>query len=158
MIIIAHRGLTNGPDLLLQNNPDQVQLALSLGFDVEIDVWFIEGKYFLGHDTPDYEVKLAWLTTPNLWIHCKNLPAFFHFNDKGSTIYNYFWHETDAVVLTSKSKIWTYMGKPETQHQDSICVMPEITYSWNQIEYFVKNELWGGICTDYPLRIQQCLK
>jgi len=157
MIIIAHRGLTDGPDKLLQNNPGQVQRALDMGFDAEIDVWFIDGKYFLGHDTPDYEVKWNWLTQPNLWMHCKNLPAFFDMRSR-TVIHNYFWHENDAVVLTSRGNIWTFFGKPATASPESICVMPEVSYNWNEIEKLVNSDKWMGVCTDYPIRVQQCLK
>ena len=79
MLIIAHRGLTDGPDTVLQNSPNQVQKALDLGYDVEIDGWYIDGQYFLGHDAPQYPVDWHWLSKSNLWIHCKNLLKFiFH--------------------------------------------------------------------------------
>lgn len=157
MLIIAHRGLLNGPDEKLQNTEHQVQTALDAGFDAEIDVWYINGKYFLGHDTPDYEISWKFLTQSNLWIHCKNLPAFFDMRNR-TIIHNYFWHETDSVILTNRGNIWTYFGKPEMASSESICVMPEITYSWNEIEKLVNSNTWMGFCTDYPLRIQKCLK
>jgi len=157
MIIIAHRGLLDGPNDQLQNKPGQVETALAEGFDAEIDVWYQDGRYFLGHDTPDYEVDWNWLTQPNLWIHCKNLPCFFDMRNR-TVIHNYFWHESDAVVLTSRSNIWTYFGKPESESSDSICVMPEVTYSWTEIEQLVKTNRWMGYCTDYPRQINLWLK
>ena len=157
MLIIAHRGLTAGPNAKLQNNPAQVEIALAVGFDAEIDVWYLDNKYYLGHDTPDYEVSWQWLSQPNLWLHCKNLPAFFDMRSR-TVIHNYFWHESDSVVLTSRGNIWTYLGKIETQSPDSICVMPEVTYTWYQIEKFVKDNSWGGICTDYPEKVTEWLK
>ena len=58
MKYIAHRGNLNGPNRLLENKPDYLNVALSLGYDVEVDVWFIDGKFFLGHDRPDYEIDI----------------------------------------------------------------------------------------------------
>jgi hypothetical protein len=157
MLIIAHRGLTDGPDKLLQNTPTQVQHALDFGYDVEIDVWYSDKKYFLGHDKPEHEVDWNWLTQSNMWIHCKNLPAFFDMRDR-TIIHNYFWHESDAVVLTSRGNIWTYFGKPETASSDSICVLPEISYNWDEIEKLVNSNKWMGYCTDFPRRIELCQK
>jgi len=157
MLIIAHRGLTDGPDSVLQNTPNQVQIALDQGYDAEIDVWYVDGNYFLGHDSPQYLVNWSWLSQANLWIHCKNLPAFFDMRSR-TVIHNYFWHETDAVVLTSRGKIWTYFGKPETENSESICVMPELSYSWDEIRNIVNSNKWMGICTDYPRRVEACLE
>jgi len=156
MLIIAHRGLTDGPDTVLQNSPNQVQKALDLGYDVEIDGWYIDGQYFLGHDAPQYPVDWHWLSKSNLWIHCKNLPAFFDMRSR-TVIHNYFWHESDAVVLTSRGKIWTYFGKPETENPESICVMPEQSYNWEEIKIIVNSNKWMGVCTDYPRKIEACL-
>ena len=157
MLIIAHRGLTDGPDEALQNTPDQVLAALGQGFDAEIDVWYQQGQYFLGHDKPLYPVDWQWLSQPNLWIHCKNLPAFFDMRSR-TVIHNYFWHETDSVVLTSRGNIWTYFGKLETENPESICVMPEQSYNWDQIIKIVNSTAWMGVCTDYPRKIEACLE
>ncbi len=55
-----------------------------------------------------------------------------------TSIFNYFWHETDTVTLTSKSYIWAYPGKQPITN--SIAVLPEI-YNDN-IENCV------GVCSD----------
>lgn len=157
MIIIAHRGLTDGPNQQLENTPAQIEHAISLGFDVELDVWLIDSKYYLGHNIPKYEVSWQWLTQPNMWIHCKNLPAFFDMRER-TIIHNFFWHETDAVVLTNRNNIWTYFGKPAAASIDSICVMPEQSYNWEEIEKLVNSDKWKGFCTDYPKRIATWLK
>ena len=54
--IIAHRGLLHGPDEKIENAPSQIQKALNMGFDVEIDVWVTDDLY-LGHDEPTYMIK-----------------------------------------------------------------------------------------------------
>ena len=57
MILIAHRGLIDGPDVNLENRPEQIEFVLSKGFHCEIDVWYKKEGWFLGHDRPDYKVN-----------------------------------------------------------------------------------------------------
>ena len=73
MILISHRGNINGKNVEMENHPSYIDTALNLWYDVEIDVWYIDGVLFLGHDNPQYEVSLEWLEhrSPSLWIHCK---------------------------------------------------------------------------------------
>jgi len=157
MIIIAHRGLTDGPDIALQNNPEQISRAFVLGFDAEVDVWYIESDWWLGHDGPEYKVDEGFILRPGLWIHCKNLPAWNKMRGMNFSI-NYFWHETDAVTLTSQNICWTYMGNSQAIRPDAVCVMPELAYDWNTIETMVHRKYWYGYCTDYPKRIKECIK
>lgn len=159
-IIIAHRGLLDGPDSGLQNHPVQITKALGLGFHVEIDVWYIDDTWFLGHDGPEHRIDLDFLTrnSDKLWIHCKNLDAFFKFKTDIGHQLNYFFHDTDAVVFTSKNLVWTYFGKRETMHHSSVCVMPEVNYEWDEIVQMTNNNSWCGICTDYPRKLKECLE
>jgi hypothetical protein len=78
MKLIAHRGNVYGPNPELENQPQYILNALSLDYDCEIDVRYINGIYFLGHDNPDYEIGLDFLLkfSHKLWIHCKNFEAF----------------------------------------------------------------------------------
>jgi hypothetical protein len=143
MIIIAHRGLLEGPDSDLENRPETILKTLNIGFHCEIDIWYINDKWWLGHDNPTYNIDYEFLRTPNLWIHCKNLEAL----DKLlSTDLEYFWHEEDTVTLTSSNFIWTYPGKPLISKK-SIAVMPE-KCDYEPIEL----ENIFGICTDYPFK------
>jgi hypothetical protein len=52
-MIIAHRALLNGPNKALENQPSSIEKAIELGFYVEIDVWSVNHKWFLGHDKPE---------------------------------------------------------------------------------------------------------
>lgn len=158
-VIIAHRGLLEGPDVNLQNRPDQVKKAIGLGFQVEVDVWYIDGKWFLGHDGPEHSIDWQFLAdhSNDLWIHCKNLNAFFELKTDISHQLNYFYHDSDAVVLTSKNLVWTYFGKLETMHRHSVCVMPEVSYEWDEIVQMATNNQWFAICTDYPRKLKECL-
>ena len=52
MKLISHRGNLIGADPGKENRPSYIKSALKLGYDVEIDVWNLNGTWFLGHDDP----------------------------------------------------------------------------------------------------------
>ena len=108
MKIISHRANLDGPDKNLENHPDQISRVLSLGFDVEIDAHFLDGRWFLGHDEPQYEVSSSFFTS-KMWIHCKNLEAVSEMTRIGNDL-NFFWHESDKLTLTSQRVPWCYPG------------------------------------------------
>jgi hypothetical protein len=142
MILISHRGNLTGPNPDVENSPDQIQLCIANGFEVEVDVWYVDNEWFLGHDKPRYKITIEFflMYQDKLWIHCKNYKAL----EKLRGYYlNYFWHETDACVLTSKKDLWALPRKDNGPHD--IIVMPEKFYS---IEEIKKIKCWG-ICSDY---------
>jgi len=145
MILISHRGNINGRIIESENNPSYIDDTICLGYNVEIDIWFINGKFFLGHDKPQYEISIDWIDdrSHKLWVHCKNIEALSFLNKHDYDI-NYFWHETDTVTLTSKKYIWAYPGKQPIKN--SIAVMPEINND-NIIDCL-------GICSDYIEKYQ----
>ena len=110
----------------MENHPSYIDTALNLGYDVEIDVWVIDGTLHLGHDEPQYGITQNWLNEcgENLWIHCKNVEAMEWFMAIQFSGFNYFWHEEDTLTLTSKGYMWVYPGKQPII--GSIAVMPEI--------------------------------
>jgi len=57
MILISHRGNINGKFESYENEPTYIDLALSKGYDVEIDVWYVDGLLYLGHDKPQYGIE-----------------------------------------------------------------------------------------------------
>ena len=77
MILISHRGNINGANPEQENKPSYIATAISKGYDVEVDFWFKEGKFVLGHDEPQYEIPIEFIQTyyRRLWIHCKNYDA-----------------------------------------------------------------------------------
>ena len=75
MKLISHRGNTEKKKKKSENTVSYINSALSLGFDVEIDVWFNEG-FYLGHDTPNNKVSISYLNNSKFWIHAKNGLAF----------------------------------------------------------------------------------
>lgn len=146
MKLIAHRGLFNGPDEHMENKPAQVELALSLGYDAEVDLRVYEDKFYLGHDFAQYQIDPSFLYKNRLWIHAKNFEALEWLS---LTNLNYFWHENDAYTLTSKNLIWTYPEKILSPM--SICVMPELYMEWEDIKDATKD--CYGICSDYVSRL-----
>jgi len=128
MILISHRGNINRVIPERENDPKYIIEAISNGFEVEIDVWFVDGKFKLGHDGPKYDFphELLEHQANKLWLHCKNLEAISQFNilDPNGSYLNYFWHQKDDVTLTSKGYIWAYPGKQPIE--GSIAVKPEL--------------------------------
>ena len=53
MILISNRGNVDGVNLEKENTQSYIQQAIDLGYDVEIDVRYINNKFWLGHDSPD---------------------------------------------------------------------------------------------------------
>lgn len=113
MILISHRGNLNGAEIDEENKPEFINSALNFGFDVEIDVWYLEKNFYLGHDSPDYLIDYNFLTNKKLWCHAKNLDALFELSKIDCT---YFWHQDDDYTLTSNNYVWTYPGKPLTKN------------------------------------------
>lgn len=139
MKIIAHRGNLYGPDKQKENTLLAVEECISKGYDVEIDIWYKNSKLFLGHDFPKILISIDFLNKfkNNLWLHAKNIEVI---DELISTDYNWFWHETDKLTLTSKGIPWCYPGN---YLKSGITV--ELEYKKEISEVY-------GICTDYPLK------
>lgn len=142
MILISHRGNINGRMESLENNPTQIDMTIKQGYDVEIDIWYKDGILWLGHDKPDYDIDLIFLTDriTKLWVHCKNIEAVVYFTEIFQEYpFNFFWHQEDNITLTSLNHIWAYPGKQPIK--GSIAVMPEL-FNDNTTKCL-------GICSDY---------
>jgi len=136
---ISHRGNLDGRIPDKENHPSYINDAIASGYEVEIDVWMIEGVLFLGHDEPQYGITQHWLNerSDRLWIHCKNTEAVEWFSS--ITGFWWFWHESDTLTLTSAGHRWVYPGKQPINR--SIAVLPEIHN--DDVSQCV------GICSDY---------
>jgi hypothetical protein len=95
---------------------------------------FICGK---SQTSPQYYIKKEFLKQKKLWCHAKNISALVELKNLNT---NCFFHNTDAVTLTSKGYLWTYPGEQLTSK--SIAVLPE------QAPYY-NIQIAKGICTDY---------
>ena len=134
MILISHRGNTYGKSEQ-ENHPDYIQKTLDLGYNVEVDVWYIFGKFSLGHDEPQYIIDKKFLQNSKIWCHAKTISTLHYLINLGVIC---FFHEQDSVTLTSNNYIWTYPGKTLTKK--SICVLPEKDFYPQKC---------AGICSDY---------
>jgi len=148
MKIISHRGNITGPSPELENTTKQIKLAIKNNLDVEIDFWVDGSKLYLGHDRPEHKIPYKFLTENQrfLWIHCKNLEALMFLKERNESFgdYNYFWHQTDSLTLTSKGIPWCYPGTYVTKGITVYCGA-----DWKDVVTYNPDIL--GICTDYPL-------
>lgn len=146
MKIISHRGNLNGPEQNRENTLESIDYAIYLGFDVELDVFFINHTLYLGHDLniilpPPKFLNYLLNNSNRLWIHCKNIEALVYLKDYTSL--NTFGHSNDDFVLTSKKYIFCKPGLKS----NNIIVMPELAPIYTEIE-LCRVE---GILTDYPI-------
>lgn len=152
MKVIAHRGNLNGPDPENENKYTHIESALELGFDVEIDIWAVNGALMFGHDAPQYAVEKSSVASigPSGWFHCKNLEALEYFKDNFNSL-NYFWHQSDDYTITSNGYFWTYPGK--SIGSKSIIVLPEIIDGIEVVKMLAERPY--GVCTDYPKQYRE---
>lgn len=138
---IAHRANYNGYSIN-ENTIKKIKYCIDSGYDVEIDVWYKDNKFLLGHDVglEEINLKFIFLYADKLWIHCKNLECYerlYNISNEYKKL-NIFYHTNDDIVLTTKGYIWTYPGR--YQMINSILVLPET------FDYSLKNVV--GICSD----------
>lgn len=108
MKYIAHRGNTNGPSQY-ENRPEYL-LKAAKTFDVELDVWNVNGRYWLGHDKPQYAVDLGFLVNDKFWCHAKDSQTFADLAQH-SKIHAFF-QESDDVAFTTQGYLWHHSSAP----------------------------------------------
>ena len=141
MILISHRGNVDGVNLERENTQSYIQEAIDLGYDVEIDVRYINNKFWLGHDGPDYEVEFDWLhdRKDNLWIHCKNFESLSELVDTDLKV---FYHLQEDYTIISDKHIWAH----NLENVNKKCIIPLIDKSdimdWTPTQVY-------GVCSDY---------
>lgn len=150
MKLISHRGNITGPGL--ENDPRSVDLAISKGYDVEIDLRFDGNDLFLGHDTPDFKVDFDWIYSrkENLWIHCKDLQSSIALSkiQTPDQKLRYFCHSDDPFVLVSTGHIWMHYNVLDFLNQflDNTCIVPLINQE--HINKYYNPKVYG-VCSDY---------
>ena len=155
MILIAHRGNITGPQPSRENTPGYIDIALALGYDVELDVWGGDGRLWLGHDlSAAIPISTVFLKErdPHLWVHCKNAMAIQMILELAPGV-RFFFHHADDYTLTSDGFVWCYPGKtPPTPR--SITVLPETVMRRESIPGYLKEEHVVGVCSDYAAELQ----
>lgn len=141
MLLISHRGNIDGPNPETENSVKQILEALDIGFQVEIDVRYSSGKWYLGHDYAQYQVDPHFLkyNSDRLWCHAKNIDAMTGMLDLGI---HCFWHQSDYYTLTSSGIVWAY---PNYYCKGAILVMPSKEFLDTLTEPIY------GICVDDPM-------
>lgn len=143
MRVISHRGNISGPQPAKENSPDFIDTAITLGFDVEVDVRSIEGEMYLGHDEPDHRIDWQWLIDrkDRLWIHCKNLEAASMFHDG----LRCFCSISDPYCFMTEGYLW--LNDVEIEPKDN-CIVPLLGV--DDLENYKFMGKPHAICTDYP--------
>lgn len=165
MKIISHRGYLNGKDDYLENNPKEIiRILENTDFDVEVDLWIKNSKWYFGHDYPKYElatqqsILLFTYYFDRIWIHCKNFNALDILSSGENNLFknlNYFWHQNDDFSLTSKKYIWCYPGKYSIQSLGNLVCLDFELKDFEECYY--KNCNAYAVCTDYPERLKNIL-
>lgn len=155
MKVISHRGNIRGSIPEKENRPSYIDCAIGNGFNVEVDLRFIDGEYWLGHDAPDYKVNINWLNKRKeyLWIHCKNLNAAIKCKN-----FNSFCHTNDPYIYTSNNKLWVHDLKCD---MNSDVIIPLINIEsidkLNSLDLEKIKDVYA-ICTDYVYEILDLFK
>jgi hypothetical protein len=141
MIVISHRGNLEGKNVEVENTPKQIDLVLSKGIQVEIDIRWSVGKWYVGHDYGSHIVSDQYLLDRKemLWCHAKNIAALERMLGIGL---HCFWHQDDYYTLTSKGIVWAY---PNYYADKGVLVMPDKDFLDS-----ITNPIYG-ICVDNPV-------
>lgn len=135
IILIAHRGNSNGPNPERENSLPYLQEALDRGFDVEADIRYVHGDWYLGHDGPKYKIDEEWLELKHIWWHAKDTYTLMMLLPH--TEINHFYQQSDVCSLTSQNYIWTVLNRPGPKN---IIVIPACS---------VLPKGCAGLCSDY---------
>ena len=140
MKLISHRGNINGKNSSNENSLEAIECCLIKELDIEVDLWFKDGNFYLGHDLPLFKININEINNEKFWFHIKNIETFSVI--KKYDIKNYFWHQDDLCTLTSSQKFWLYPGN-FISSKDSIFVLPDLfkNVDIHRYDYY-------AICTD----------
>lgn len=142
MLKISHRGNTSGRCPESENTPEYIQNALLRGYDVEVDLWVIEGCCYLGHDKPMHKVNYEFFKSPRIWVHCKNKEAILAAQTHSL---HFFCHENDAYAMTSRGIVISHVNSEPIPG----CVAVILDDDFQRIQ----NIRVAGVLTDYPDRL-----
>jgi hypothetical protein len=127
---IAHRGNVESRFAPDENKPSKIEELNRKGIACEIDVWYKDNKYWLGHDAPETEISFDWLMEylPLRLIHCKNRSALDMLHREcgrhGFNV-NLFYHTVEDYAITSRGHIIVHPD--QICLPDSIEMMPELS-------------------------------
>ena len=135
MKLISHRGNITGRQPDQENTPAYIETALAI-YDCEIDVYYKDQKFYLGHDKSETEVNKDFLLHPGLWCHAKHYASLQALLDIGA---HCFFHQRDDYTVTSQGIIWAYPG--QKGDKNTVCVHPHELDIENVKKFY-------GVCAD----------
>jgi len=168
MRIIAHRGNRHGPDKNTENTTYSIEKSLDTGFDVEFDIRYVDGDFYLGHDQPkeliDDIILDNWAQLGGLYAHCKTVKTLQYFISEGYNMSGIipFFHDTDECVLIDGDVIWIHPESIEavdyTNVKNTIFVLPNLDSSENYPNVRKALQYCYGVCTDYAVPLEESLR
>ena len=79
MLYISHRGNLDGINKEFENKPPYILNALKKKFNVEVDIWFKKGEFFLGHDEPENLINYEFIQKKTCGFMPKILKHFMNY-------------------------------------------------------------------------------
>jgi hypothetical protein len=138
MLLISNKGNITGPNVLLENTPEYIDFAIQQGYNVKIDFWYHNNKFFLGTNRPKTQIDWDWLTNIKrleyLWINCMDTQTFSFLLENGPSL-NFFYNKSDNITITSKGIPWSNITNQYTSNT--------ITCNDTNIDKVV------GVCSDW---------
>lgn len=144
MILIAHRGNINQILPGRENSPSYIDDAIAKGYDVEMDVRYLGGRLFLGHDNPDHEIPLRWLLDRKdwLWVHTKNFGALQYLITQDLRI---FYHQQENhTIINNCNLIWSH----ELSEASGKSIIPLLSEK-DMENYHKYSDKVYGVCSDF---------
>lgn len=144
MIIISHRGNIVGPVPDKENRPSYIDSAIQLGYDVEVDLRYVDEEFWLGHDLPQYKINLEWMSLrkDKIWFHCKDQKSSIKLLELDLGL-RFFCHSSDDFVLTSTGHLWVHDLSKKISNK---CIIPLLSID-DIKSHRITDEF--GVCTDY---------
>lgn len=129
MIYISYRGVFDGNNFQDANTPNQITKAMNFGFNVMIDVWKVNDKFYLGNEQPTTEVTAKYLQNKRFWLNARNNAMITFLQSEPAKNYpNWFYFPSmppPAYVTASNGKLITPGNVPI--NNNSVIFLPEIT-------------------------------
>lgn len=150
---VAHRGLCHGPNKKLENSLITIRERCEKGLSTEIDIWWHNDGFWIGHDEPREPVVTEFLNSEFLWIHAKNAGALYHlqrFSNENGLGLRIFYHTDESYALTTTGETIILPGLDDVEGW--IYMMPEVAYKNNPEtgkKELVIPSMSGKICSDY---------
>lgn len=142
MIYISHRGNIDKIVPEKENTISYIEEAISLGFDVEIDIRTKDNELYLGHDKPDYKVSIEWLNRhcKSLWIHAKDIKSLTYLLE---TDLRFFFHEKEShTIISNTNLIWSH----NISESNEKSIIPLL--GLDDLSLLPTNKI-KGVCSDY---------